>query len=93
MKTNFKINTNRFDRSIQGSIVVNKKSGFVTVHFYAPQDMTIKKGEKLYIEAYINERTLNPNFFRTGIVFSQNIKDCTTLQEYKAKYEKGAKND
>lgn len=93
MKTNLKVNNERFDTSIQGSIVVNKKSGFVSVHFYAPQDTVIKKGEKLYLEAYISEKHVNPNFFKTAIVFSQNIKDCTTLQEYRAKYEKGGSHE
>ena len=42
-------NKNSLNYIGQGSIILHKDTGSMSVHFYAPRDITIKEGEKLYL--------------------------------------------
>ena len=55
-------------KGAMGSVVLNKMMGNMSVHIYPEKTMTIKKGEKLFLEGQSFTTGLNHNTFFNKIL-------------------------
>ena len=72
----------------QGSVVLNKSFGNMVVHFHVPYDITLKKNEKIILEA----RKLNPKqqtnhsgfsgLYKIPILNFYHLKNHKTVEEF-----------
>ena len=70
-------------KGAMGSVVLNKMMGNMSVHFYPEKTMTIKKGEKLFLEGQSFTTGLNPNTFFNKVLYRVPIIEAYNLGKRK----------
>ena len=88
---------NALTDTLQGSVVLNKAFGHITVHFhYQGKDRTIKNGDKIYLHSVKTKLNNNSTYgfkglYKLPIMESVFMEDCKTIEEFKDKCANKAK--
>jgi hypothetical protein len=82
-------------KDILGSVVLNKINGTMSVHFHPKKNITIKKGQKLFLQGESFMKGLNAEsffekeFYRVPIIEAFALKRGVSIRDGKKLFSQG----